>query len=92
MKSISKSIRCPGCKKRASLKEHQGVMDTFERYAVCTWQCIYCGSVCEPIGVRSMEVIGVEQIILEPGELESLRSDRGKSNGQSGAVKEGIAI
>ena len=71
----TKSARCPHCSKRASLREYQGVMDTFERYSVCTWQCIYCGAVCEP-NVRGMRVVAFDRIVLRPGELEELRHAR----------------
>lgn len=68
---------CPSCKRRKTLREHQGIMDTFERYVIYTWQCIYCGAVFEfqNIGHR-LKHIGTERIILMPGELEHLRETR----------------
>lgn len=68
---------CPSCKRRKTLREHQGVMDTFERYIVHTWQCIYCGGVFEfhALG-NKLKRIGTERIILAPNELAQLRDAR----------------
>ena len=52
-------------------------MDTFERYVVATWQCIYCGALCEPYGpLRNLIVTGFANVVLAPGELEQLRAAR----------------
>lgn len=71
----SAPVECPGCKRRKTLKEHSGAIDAWDRYEVATWQCVYCGTVCER-GFRGIIVHGVERIILAPGELEQLRNQR----------------
>ncbi len=68
--------QCPNCHRRGTLKEHQGVMDTFERYEMVAWQCVYCGAVCEKEWRRGMIVVGIERIVLAPGELEAMRNSR----------------
>ena len=69
--------RCPHCKRRATMKERDGIMDTFDRYETVTWQCIYCGAVCEPHGpLRNLIVTGFARVVLAPGELEQLRTAR----------------
>lgn len=71
----TRSARCPNCARRGTFREHEGVMDTFERYSVETWQCIYCGAVCVPV-TRGWAVLAVEPIVLLPGELATLRDAR----------------
>lgn len=75
----ARNSRCPNCHKRASLKEHYVLFDTFERAEVATWQCIYCGAICEPRGSSNhMICTRIDQITLAPGELERLRDERNK--------------
>ena len=70
-------MNCPNCHKRASLKEHYVLFDTFERAEVATWQCIYCGAICEPRGPSGhMVCTRIDRVILAPGELEQLRDVR----------------
>ena len=73
----TKVANCPNCQKRASLKQHYVLFDTFERAEVATWQCIYCGAICEPRGPSGhMVYTRIDRVILAPGELEQLRDDR----------------
>ena len=72
---ITRRTYCPACKRRGTLREYQGVMDTFERYDVATWQCVECGAVVEP-KLRGLAVLSVERIVLRPGELQEMRDGR----------------
>ena len=72
---LKPNSRCPSCHRRGTLKDHLGVMDTFERYEVDVWQCIDCGAVCER-KLTGLSVTRFERIVLAPGELENLRVER----------------
>lgn len=75
--SMKPHVQCPLCHKRSSFKEHYVLFDTFERAECATWQCIYCGAVCEPRGPTGrMVATGVDRIVLASGELEQLRKGR----------------
>ena len=67
---------CNQCKSRGTVRPHQGVMDTFERYEIGTWQCTKCGVVFERgIGGKFIPT-GTDLIILHPNELIELRKQR----------------
>ena len=78
MKTPSPASRCPACAKRGALRDFQGVQDAWDRFAIVTWQCVYCGAVCEPV-LRKWIICGYAPIILAPGELEALRASRGRA-------------
>ncbi len=79
VRAPTSSARCPNCAKRASLRDHDGVQDCWDRYEVVTWQCVYCGAVCEP-SVRGFAVTGFAPIVFRPGELEAIRKARGAAS------------
>lgn len=74
---LSRRSRCPNCHHRGSLRADYVLFDTFERATVETWQCIYCGAVCEPYGASGhLIVTAIKRITLAPGELLELRKER----------------
>lgn len=44
-----------------------------------SWQCVYCGAVCEPAGPGRYEVTHIATIALMPGELDRMRDARRRS-------------
>jgi len=71
---------CNQCGTRGSVREHQGIMDTFERYEVGTWQCVNCGIVFERGVGKSFKPIGQENIIMRPYEMKEMRKERADQN------------
>lgn len=66
---------CPNCARRGTLKADYVLFDTFERASTATWQCIYCGAVCEQHGAHGRLIAtSIKQITLAPGELAELRT------------------
>jgi hypothetical protein len=43
---------------------------------IASWQCVYCGSVCEQTGPKTWKVTHRARIVLQPGELENMRETR----------------
>lgn len=77
---LAPSARCPCCTKRGAFHDYLGVMDTFERYAVVEWQCIYCCSIVDRgVGGKPIWTGVIDNIVLRPGEMEELRPARAKT-------------
>jgi len=43
---------------------------------IASWQCVYCGAVCEPDGPKTWRVTHHSRIVLQPDELEHMREAR----------------
>lgn len=86
--TLAPAYRCPACKRRGTCRDHQGIMDTFERYEVTAWQCVECGTVFEK-DWRGKVVTGVAPIVLQPDELQRLRRLR---SGDQPAKRRGRAV
>lgn len=73
-----KPVCCPGCGRRSTMKD-KGVVysEAAQQGDVISWQCVYCGAVCEQTGPRAWSVTHYAAVTVQPGELEAMRQDRG---------------
>lgn len=83
----SPPVVCPHCTRRRTMKVAASVYsEAAQEGEIVSWQCVYCGAVCEQAGPSQWRLTHFALIHLQPGELVGMREDRAvkrSSGGQS---------
>ncbi len=74
---MSGPVQCPGCTRRSTMKACDVVYsEAAQEGDIASWQCVYCGAVCEQSGPKTWTVTRYQRIVVQPGELQAMRDAR----------------
>lgn len=76
-------VCCPGCTRRGTMKARDVVWSEAAQVGdIASWQCVYCGAVCEQDGPKTWKITRHAPVVLQPGELAAMRDARAKRQGR----------